>query len=78
MHVGGTVVHTGQVFFGEKVTAAVYRHAPYRSHNQPDTSHARDMIFAAAGGSRAVLALRPRHRSKRGYRGSITLGVATS
>ena len=77
VHVGGSVVHTGQVFFDEKTTAAVYRHSPYKSHGQPDTSHAADMIYAQAGRSRATLKLAKRSDGRKGYRGSITLGVAT-
>jgi len=77
VHVGGSVVHTGQVFFDEKTTAAVYRHSPYKSHGQPDTSHAADMIYAQAGRSRATLKLTRRSNGRKGYRGSITLGVAT-
>jgi protocatechuate 3,4-dioxygenase beta subunit len=75
VHVGGSVVHTGQVFFSEKATASVYRQAPYRSHGQPDTSHARDGIYRQAGSSKAELRLT--RRGPGGYRGAITLGVAT-
>ena len=74
---GGSVVHTGQVFFDEETTAAVYRHSPYKSHGQPDTSHAEDMIYAQAGSSRATLKLARRSHGRKGYLGSITLGVAT-
>ena len=77
VHVGGSVVHTGQLFFDEQTTAAVYRHSPYKSHGQPDTSHAEDMIYAQAGSSRATLKLARRSQGRHGYRGSITLGVAT-
>ena len=77
VHVGGSVVHTGQVFFDEKTTAAVYRHSPYKSHGQPDTSHAEDMIYAQAGRARATLGLSRRSHGRKGYRGAITLGVAT-
>lgn len=77
VHVGGSVVHTGQLFFDEKTTAAVYRHAPYKAHGQPDTSHAEDMIYAQAGRSRATLKLARRSNGRKGYRGVITLGVAT-
>jgi protocatechuate 3,4-dioxygenase beta subunit len=77
VHVGGSVVHTGQLFFDEKTTAAVYRHSPYKSHGEPDTSHAEDMIYAQAGSSRATLKLARRSHDRKGYRGSITLGVAT-
>jgi protocatechuate 3,4-dioxygenase beta subunit len=77
VHVGGSVVHTGQLFFDEKTTAAVYRRSSYKSHGQPDTSHAADMIYAQAGRSRATLKLAKRSNGRKGYRGSITLGVAT-
>jgi protocatechuate 3,4-dioxygenase beta subunit len=77
VHVGGHVVHTGQAFFDERTTARVYQRAPYSSHGQPDTKHAADMIFAQAGGSRAVLALAGLGSGRTGYRGALTLGVAT-
>lgn len=77
VHVGGDVVHTGQVFFDERTTARVYRQRPYSAHGAPDTSHAEDGIYADAGGSRAVVRLRSRAEGQRGYRGAITLGVAT-
>jgi protocatechuate 3,4-dioxygenase beta subunit len=77
VHVGGSVVHTGQLFFDEKTTAAVYRRSPYQSHGQPDTSHAEDSIYAQAGRSRATLKLGRRSHNRKGYRGTITLGVAT-
>jgi protocatechuate 3,4-dioxygenase beta subunit len=77
VHVGGDVVHTGQVFFNERITAAVYRQAPYRARGQYDTSHAEDTIFAQAGRSRAVLRLTRRGGGRPGYRGAITLAVAT-
>jgi protocatechuate 3,4-dioxygenase beta subunit len=78
VHVGGRVIHTGQVFFDEAITAAVYKRAPYKAHGQPDTSHAADTIFAAAGKGKAILKLRNRAGGRPGYRGTITLGVATS
>ena len=77
VHVGGEVVHTGQVFFNEQTTARVYRQAPYSSQGQPDTSHSEDNIYAQAGRSRAVMRLKRRTRGRQGYRGTITLGVAT-
>jgi protocatechuate 3,4-dioxygenase beta subunit len=80
VHVGSAdrVVHTGQVFFDEAITAAVYKQAPYSSHGPADTSHARDMIFAQAGGSRAVVRLSKRPRGARGYVGRIVIGVASA
>jgi protocatechuate 3,4-dioxygenase beta subunit len=76
VHVGGDVVHTGQLFFDERVTAAVYRKPPYRARGQAETSHAEDLYYGAAGGSRAVVRLR-RRRGRPGLRGRMTLGVAT-
>lgn len=77
VHVGNDrVVHTGQVFFNEAITAAVYRQAPYSRHGRPDTPHARDDIYAQAGGSRAVVRLSRRPRAVRGYVGRIVIGIA--
>jgi protocatechuate 3,4-dioxygenase beta subunit len=78
VHVGSAdrVVHTGQVFFNEAITAAVYKQAPYSGHGRPDTSHARDMIYGQAGGSRAVVRLSKRPAGARGYLGRIVIGVA--
>jgi protocatechuate 3,4-dioxygenase beta subunit len=77
VHVGGEVVHTGQIFFSEKVLSQVYKIAPYSSHGQPDTSHAADNIFAQAGANKAVVKLAKRKNGRRGFTGRITLGVAT-
>ena len=74
LHAGGSVVHTGQVFFSEAIADAVYRRGAYRSHGEPDTTHARDSIYGQAGGSRAVVRL-SRRRKRRGYVGAIALNV---
>ena len=74
VHVGGNTVHTGQVFFDEETTTKVYESEPYSAHGEPDTSHAADGIYAQAGGARATMRLTA---SGHGYRGTITLGVAT-
>ena len=76
VHVGGDVVHTGQLFFPDRISAAVYRKAPYRSNGQADTTNANDNIYVQAGGSRARAKL-VRRSGARGYVGSVTLGVAT-
>ena len=58
--VGGNAVHTGQVFFNEAITRAVYKLKPYSVNGQSDTPHARDMIYGQAGGSTAELKLAKR------------------
>jgi protocatechuate 3,4-dioxygenase beta subunit len=74
VHVGGNVVHTGQLFFADTVSRAVYRTSRYRSHGQADTTNAADMIYADAGAGRSKLRLTKRSGSQ-GYLGAITMIV---
>ena len=71
VHVGGSVVHTGQFFFTDAMTASVCKAAPYAARGNPDTPNARDSIFAN-GGKRSLLAVQ---KSGTGYIGSIAMGV---
>jgi len=73
-HVGGSEVHTGQVYFDEAVSSAVYAREPYVARGTQDTTNAEDFIFAN-GGAESMLALAPRGDA---YWGAITLVVATS
>ncbi len=73
-HVGGSEVHTGQVYFDEAVSSAVYAREPYVARGAQDTTNAEDFIFAS-GGAASMLALAPRGDA---YWGAITLVVATS
>jgi protocatechuate 3,4-dioxygenase beta subunit len=72
VHLGGRVAHTGQLFFPDSLTDAVYRHAPYSGRPGRDTQNASDSIFRN-GGSRSLLTLK---RAGTGYAASITMGVA--
>jgi hypothetical protein len=74
VHLAGNVVHTGQLYFPDKVTDAVYRRAPYNRRGRRSTRNAGDFVFRN-GGRRSLLALR---RSGAGYVGSITMGVQRS
>ena len=71
---GGSVVHTGQLFFPESLTDAVYRRAPYNRRPNRDTRNATDSIYRN-GGSRSMLKL---SKSGTGYVGRITMGVSRS
>jgi protocatechuate 3,4-dioxygenase beta subunit len=71
VHLGGTVVHTGQLYFPEAVTDAVYKRVPYRSRPNRTTRNADDNVFRD-GGSRSMLRLT---RSGAGYVAAITMGV---
>jgi protocatechuate 3,4-dioxygenase beta subunit len=71
VHIGGNVVHTGQLYFPDAVTDAVYRSAPYNARPSRTTRNADDAIYRN-GGKRSLLALR---RSGNTYVASITMGV---
>jgi len=71
VHIGGNVVHTGQLYFPDSVTDAVYRRAPYSSRPGRDARNPADAIFRN-GGSRSLLKLR---RDGAAYVAGITMGV---
>jgi protocatechuate 3,4-dioxygenase beta subunit len=72
VHVGGSEVHTGQLYFEDSVTARVNRaSSPYNSRGAPDTTNAADSIFAQ-GGDESTVALQKRGS---GYVGRLSLGV---
>ena len=74
VYLGGSMVHTGQLFFPDSLTDAVYRRSPYSQRPNRDVRNATDSIFRN-GGKRSLLTL---VRSGNGYVGSITMGVQRS
>jgi protocatechuate 3,4-dioxygenase beta subunit len=74
VHVRGDVIHTGQLYFPDRVTDAVYRRAPYSRRPSRETRNADDSLFGD-GGRRSLLRLQ---RSGTGYVGSIKMGVRRS
>jgi len=74
VHLGGNVVHTGQLYFPDALTDAVYKRLPYRRRPGRDTRNAADSIFRN-GGRRSTLRLT---KSGSSYVGSITMGVQRS
>jgi protocatechuate 3,4-dioxygenase beta subunit len=71
VHIGGTETYTGQLYFDEAVTEAVYETEPYRARPGPETTNAADGIYGQ-GGDQTTLAL---SREGDGYRATVTLGV---
>jgi protocatechuate 3,4-dioxygenase beta subunit len=72
VHVGGNVVHTGQLYFPDKVTDAVYRRLPYSRRPARDTRNADDRVFFQ-GGRQSLVKV---SRTKQGrYVAAITMGV---
>ena len=84
VHVGGSEVHTGQLFFKDAITQSVFlNNAPYSSRGTQDTFNADDSIYGQGGAQSTVKLRRRRKQAKngkkgklaRGYVGSINLGV---
>jgi protocatechuate 3,4-dioxygenase beta subunit len=71
VHVGGDVVHTGQLFFADSVTDAVYRKTPYSNRPNRDVRNAQDNIYLD-GGSKSIVKIA---KSGKGYTGTLTMGV---
>ena len=71
VHLGGRVVHTGQLFFPDALTDVVYKKAPYSKRPGPDVLNDADSIYRN-GGSKSMLSLR---RRGAGYVGVIAMGV---
>jgi protocatechuate 3,4-dioxygenase beta subunit len=69
--VGGSVVHTGQLFFPDATTAKAYTVSPYASRPGPDLLNAQDSIFVN-GGKRGMLAVK---KVGKQYVASIAMGV---
>ena len=71
VHVGGNVVHVGQLFFADSVTDAAYRQAPYNKRPNRSPRNGGDSIFVN-GGNRSMVKLTKRNDR---YRGTITMGI---
>jgi protocatechuate 3,4-dioxygenase beta subunit len=74
VHIGGNVVHTGQLYFPDTLTDTVYRRAPYNTRPARSTRNTADSIYRN-GGRRSTLKVA---RSGNGYVGAIALGVQRS
>jgi protocatechuate 3,4-dioxygenase beta subunit len=71
VHVGGNVVHVGQLFFSDSVTDAAYGKAPYNKRPNRNPRNGGDSIFVN-GGKRSMVKLTKRNGR---YRGTITMGI---
>src|SRR5437879_4439249 len=71
VHIGGNVVHTGQLYFPDTLTDTVYSSSPYSNRPNRDTRNATDSVYRN-GGSKSMLSL---HKSGSGYVAAITMGV---
>lgn len=75
VHIGGNVVHTGQLYFADSLTDKVYRRAPYNKRPARTTRNSNDFVFAN-GGKNSLLSVKSDGAG--GYVASIVLGVVRS
>jgi protocatechuate 3,4-dioxygenase beta subunit len=71
VHVSGSVVHTGQLFFNDGLTDTIFARKPYNTRGTRDVRNAQDSIYQG-GGSRSLLEVT---RKGTGYAGTISMGV---
>ena len=72
---GGQVAHTGQLFFADKQTDAVYGLDPYADREGTRTPLSADSIYLGGDGARVHLTQLDKGDLRKGLRGRITLGV---
>jgi protocatechuate 3,4-dioxygenase beta subunit len=75
VHLGGSVVHTGQLYFPDRLTDAVYRKSPYDVRPDRDTRNANDAVYRN-GGRNSLLSVRKNASGV--YVATITMGVHRS
>ncbi|HXJ65236.1 MAG TPA: intradiol ring-cleavage dioxygenase [Actinomycetota bacterium] len=74
VHVGGDVVHTGQLYFHDALTDRVFAAPPYDDRPGPRTLNDQDAIYGN-GGRESTLDV---SKQGKGYVGTMTMGVRTS
>ena len=74
VHLGGNVVHTGQIYFPDTLTDSVYKRAPYNKRPNRDVRNASDFVYRT-GGKNSMLRVT---KNGGGYVGTITMGVHAS
>ncbi|GAA3640649.1 hypothetical protein GCM10022420_012860 [Streptomyces iranensis] len=73
---GGNEIHTGQLFFDEKITEAVAKLSPYSTNTVPRTPLSADGIYGNGGTAAGLLAVTALGSTpSAGYRGTLTVGV---
>jgi len=75
VHLGGNVVHTGQLYFPDAMTDTVYRGAPYNTRPDRTTRNADDSIYRN-GGSKSLVSVRKNAAGV--YVATIMMGVHRS
>ena len=78
-YTGGTVVHTGQLFFDADINEEVQASSPYSDNTTAETALADDSIYDDGGAASGLLTLTALGSSvSDGYTATLTVGVSTS
>ena len=74
LHAGGKLVHTGQLYFPEDITARIMERSPYsdRPPQAQRTTNDQDFLYEQEGGRLSTLRIEPEGN---GYSASMALGV---
>ena len=72
VHVGGSVIHTGQLFFDDTLSDTVYQAAPYNTKGNRDRRNSSDSIYSQSGGTASIVDTKANGSR---YTGLITVGV---
>ena len=78
-YTGGTVVHTGQLFFDADLNEEVQATSPYSDNTTAETALADDSIYDDGGAASGLLTLTALGSSvSDGYTATLTVGVSTT
>jgi hypothetical protein len=78
-YTGGTVVHTGQLFFDADINEEIQASSPYSDNTTAETVLADDSIYDDGGAASGLLTLTALGTSvSDGYTATLTVGVSTS
>jgi protocatechuate 3,4-dioxygenase beta subunit len=78
-YTGGTVVHTGQLFFDADINEEIQASSPYSDNTTAETALADDSIYDKGGAASGLLTLTALGTSvSDGYTATLTVGVSTS
>ncbi|WP_369264694.1 intradiol ring-cleavage dioxygenase [Streptomyces sp. R35] len=78
-YTGGSIIHTGQLFFDSTINTKVQALSPYSSNTTKETALADDTIYDDGGASSGLLTLTALGSSvSSGYAATLTVGVSTS
>jgi protocatechuate 3,4-dioxygenase beta subunit len=76
---GGHVAHTGQLFFSDVVSTAVFKLAPYRKDSAARVLNTADRVYTEQGGSKSEVKLKRRGAAlAKGFTGTVVLAVDPS